>query len=288
MKSLNKRLDNLGDHLSPTEIVLRWLQETLKFGSMNELGEALAAKPDSAWPLFRLTDEAERAATASMPDMPQDKIDARVWEYVRDVVLLWHLHLEVNGRISDQLRSAAGPIAFLLSELGSQLRERAGLSDARDACRDLPYPLDAETAAAVEAALEHRVVSWNCLRDAETIEDWVLDDPTADEYISDAALASTVRRVERRLKALVRSKVIRSAKRVSLPALPHAFLSAAPLLDGRWIDVDRPRTGRVRRHPRRRRLPAKGFRRPASSRPGGVRTTQPAGRTQPGQRRVVA
>ena len=237
MKSLNKRLDNLGDHLSPTEIVLRWLQETLKFGSMNELGEALAAKPDSAWPLFRLTDEAERAATASMPDMPQDKIDARVWEYVRDVVLLWHLHLEVNGRIDDQLRPAAGSIAFLLSELGSKLRERAGLSDARDACRDLPYPLDAETAAAVEAALEHRVVSWNCLRDAETIEDWVLDDPTADEYISDAALASTVRRVERRIKALVRSKVIRSAKRVSLPALPHAFLSAAPLLDGRWIDV---------------------------------------------------
>ena len=124
-----------------------------------------------------------------------------------------------------------------LAWLDFQLRERAGLSDARGACRDLPYPLDAETAAAVEAALEHRVVSWNCLRDAETIEDWVLDDPTADEYISDAALASTVRRVERRLKALVRSKVIRSAKRVSLPALPHAFLSAAPLLDGRWIDV---------------------------------------------------
>ena len=32
-------------------------------------------------------------------------------------------------------------------------------------------------------------MSWNCLRDAETIEDWVLDDPTADEYISDEALA---------------------------------------------------------------------------------------------------
>ena len=237
MKSLNKRLDNLDDHLSPTEIVLRWLQENLKFGSMNEHVVALTAMPKSAWPLPRLTDEAERAATASMPDMPQDKIDARVREYVRDVVFLWHLHLEVNCRISDQLRSAAGSIAFLLSELRSRSRERASLSDARGGFRDLPYPLDTETAAAVEAALEHRVVSWNCLRDAETIEDWVLDDPTNDEYISDAALASTVRRVERRLKALVRSKVIRSAKRVSLPALPHAFLSAAPLLDGRWIDT---------------------------------------------------
>ena len=237
MKSFNKRIDDLGDHLSPTDIVLRWLQESLRSPSMHEHVVALTAMPKSAWPLPGLTGEAERAATASMPGMPQDKIDARVREYFHDVVFLWHLHLEVNCRISDQLRSAAGPIAFLLSELGSKLRERAGLSDARDACRDLPYPLDAETAAAVEAALEHRVVSWNCLRDAETIEDWVLDDPTADEYISDAALASTVRRVERRLKALVRSKVIRSAKRVSLSALPHAFLSAAPLLDGRWIDV---------------------------------------------------
>ena len=128
-------------------------------------------------------------------------------------------------------------IAYFLSAVRPRSREHSRLSDGRGACRDLPYPLDTETAAAVEAALEHRVVSWNCLRDAETIEDWVLDDPTADEYISDAALASTVRRVERRLKALVRSKVIRSAKRVSLSALPHAFLSAAPLLDGRWIDV---------------------------------------------------
>ena len=237
LKSFDKRIDKLGDHLSPTEIVLRWLQETLKFGSMNDLGEALATKPDSAWPLFRLPKEAERAAKASMPDMPKDKIDARVREYVRDVVSLWRLHLEVNGRIDEQFRPAAGLIVYFLSKLRSRSRERASLSDARDACRDLPYPLDAETAAAVEAALEHRVVSWNCLRDAETIEDWVLDDPTADEYISDAALASTVRRVERRLKALVRSKVIRSAKRVSLSALPHAFLSAAPLLDGRWIDT---------------------------------------------------
>ena len=33
-----------------------------------------------------------------------------------------------------------------------------------------------ETAAvAVEAALEHRVESWNLLREAETVEEWVLE-----------------------------------------------------------------------------------------------------------------
>ena len=240
MKSFNKRFDDLGDHLSPTDIVLRWLQESLRSPSMHEHVVALTAMPKSAWPLPGLTGEAERAATASMPGMPQDKIDARVREYFHDVVFLWHLHLEVNCRISDQLRSAAGPIAFLLSELGSKLRERAGLSDARDACRDLPYPLDAETAAAVEAALANQVQSWASLGDASTIVDWPYEvnqpDKVGDEDF-DESRARAYRKVERRLKALVRSKVIRSAKRVSLPALPHAFLSAAPLLDGRWIDV---------------------------------------------------
>ena len=237
MKSFDKRLDKLGDHLSPTEIVLRWLQESLRSPSMHEHVVALTAMPKSAWPLPRLTGEAKRAATASMPGMPQDKIDARVREYVRDVVSLWRLHLEVNARIDDQLHPAAGSTAFLLSKLGSQLRERAGLSDARDACRDLPYPLDAETAAAVEAALEHRVVSWNCLRDAETIKDCVLHDTDTDEDMSDEDLAEIAHRIERGLRNLVRRKVIRSGRFVSLPTSPHRCLNTAPLLDGRWIDT---------------------------------------------------
>ncbi len=237
MKSFDKRIDKLGDRLSPTEIVLRWLQENLKFGSMNDLVEALAAKANGAWPLHRLSSEAERAAAASMPDMPQEEIDASVRDYVRDVIFLWRLHMEVNGRIDDQLRPASGLIVFFLSKVGSRSRERASLSNARDACRHLAYPLDAATAAAVEAALEHRVVSWNCLRDAETIEDWIVDDPAADEDVSDEELASIIRRVKRELKAVVRSKVIRPGKIVCLSTSPLAFLGAAPLLDGRWVDA---------------------------------------------------
>ena len=241
MKSFNKRFDDLGDHLSPTDIVLRQLREMARFRSMTEYLASLKDGPTSNWPLNRMTRQARRAVEKSLKGYSWDAIEERVREAVRDVLFLWYLYLEVNGRISDQLRPAAGLIAFFLSKLRSQLRERAGLSDARGAwlraSRDFPYPLDAETAAAVEAALAHRVESWIVLRDAETIEDWVFEDPTADEYISDAALASTVRRVERRLKALVRSKVIRSGRFVSLPTSPHRCLNTAPLLDGRWIDV---------------------------------------------------
>ena len=240
MKSFNKRIDKLGDHLSPTDIVLRWLQESLRSPSMHEHVVALTAMPKSAWPLPRLTGEAERAATASMPGMPQDKIDARVREYFHDVVFLWHLHLEVNGRIDEQFRSAAGLIVYFLSKLRSRSRERASLSDARGGFRDLPYPLDAETAAAVEAALANQVQSWASLGDASTIVDWPYEvnqpDKVGDEDF-DESRARAYRKVERGLRRLVRSKEVKPGKVVSLLDSPHPFLSSAPLLDGRWIDV---------------------------------------------------
>ena len=142
MKSFHKRLDNIDDHLSPTDIVLRWLQEDLKPPSAHEQLAALTAMPKSAWPLYRLTDEAERVATASMRDTPRNKIDVRVREYVRDVVLLWRLHLEVNVRIDYELRPASALIAFLLSKLRSRSGKHASQSDARDACRDRRRPQD--------------------------------------------------------------------------------------------------------------------------------------------------
>ncbi len=183
MKSFNKRIDDLGAHLSPIEIVLRWLQENLKVGSLNEHVVALTAMPKTAWPLFRLPKEAERAAKASMPDMPQDEINARVRQYVRDTVFLWRLHREVNDRIDYVLRRALPLSAVFSSTLRIPSHNHANLSGARDAWRCLPYPLDAETAAAVAAALEHRVESWNCLHGEGVILHWVLDDPDIDEDI---------------------------------------------------------------------------------------------------------
>ena len=84
---------------------------------------------------------------------------------------------------------------------------------------------------------KHRVVSWNSLRDAETVEDWGLDDSNTDDEISGEDLAGIARGIERRLRTLVRSKVIRPGRIVSLPTSPLAFLGAAPLFDGRWIDA---------------------------------------------------
>ena len=88
----------------------------------------------------------------------------------------------------------------------------------------------------MEAAIKHRAVSWNDLRDDRIIKDWVLDDPETDEISTDKQ-AAIVRGAEHELRSLVRPNLIRSGKLVSLPTSPLPFLKVAPLLDGRWVDT---------------------------------------------------
>ena len=167
---------------------------------------------------------------------------------MRDVVFFVHLHLKLSSRIYDELRVASPILALLVVDLNHRMREDARGSDAAlawmRACHELPYPLDLETAAAVEAALEHRVESWNLLREAETVEEWVLemlpedDDEVLDgDERFDAEVAGIARGVERELRRLVGSNVVRAGRLVTLPAVPIPFLASAPLLEGAWIDL---------------------------------------------------
>lgn len=39
----------------------------------------------------------------------------------------------------------------------------------------MPYPLDPETAAAVEAAKQHHVLTWDVLEEGDDIGEWVRD-----------------------------------------------------------------------------------------------------------------
>ena len=253
MSSFKKRVEDLDDSLSPTEIVLRWLQEVAGFPSADDYVASIKDRPSSAWPLHRLTQEAERAATASSKGLPRDTIDRKVREAVRDVVFFVHLHLKLSSRIYDELRVASPILALLVVDLNHRMREDARGSDAAlawmRACHELPYPLDLETAAAVEAALEHRVESWSLLREAETVEEWVLamlpeddDEVSADEEVSDgngsdAEVNRLARGVERELRRLVGSNVVRAGRLVTLPAVPIPFFACAPLLEGAWIDL---------------------------------------------------
>ena len=120
------------------------------------------------------------------------------------------------------------------------LRIRLSPSSSSDASRDFPYPVDPQTAAAVDAALANQVQSWDSLGDASTIVHWPYEvnqpDKVGDEDF-DASRARAYRKVKRALTRRVQSNDVEAGKVVSLHDSPHPFLSAAPLLEGCWIDI---------------------------------------------------
>ena len=233
MSPLNRRLKDLDDYLSPTDIVLRQLREMARFRS---IAEYLASPGRTDLPLKRMTRQARRAVEKSMKGMPSDAIERHVREAVRDVLFLSYLYLKLNHRIELGLRVARPTIAWLYSDY---LRIRLSLQ-LSDASRDFPYPVDPQTAAAVDAALANQVQSWDSLGDASTIVHWPYEvnqpDKVGDEDF-DASRARAYRKVKRALTRLVQSNDVEAGKVVSLHDSPHPFLSAAPLLEGCWIDI---------------------------------------------------
>ncbi len=233
MSSLNRRLDGLDGHLSPTDIVLRQLREMARFRSMTEY---LASLGRTDPPLNRMTRQARRAVEKSMKGMPSDEIEERVREAVRDVLFLWHLYLKLNDRIEVGLRVAQPTIAWLYSDYRRILLH---LQLSAASC-DFPFPLDPQTAAAVDAALANQVQSWASLGDPGTIVHWPYEvnqpDKVGDEDF-DASRARASRKLEDELKRRVRSKELAAGKVVSLAAVPIPFFRDAPLLEGRWIDA---------------------------------------------------
>ena len=165
MSPLNRRLKDLDDYLSPTDIFLRELQVMTRMTSFHEYLSSLMHVPKSDRPLNRMTRQARRAVEKSMKGMPSDAIEERVHDAERRVVFLWKLRYRVNDCISQELRVAWHTIALLKSELRCLLFDY----ELSGATSFFAYPLDPSTAAAVDAALANQVQSWASLGDASTI-----------------------------------------------------------------------------------------------------------------------
>ena len=163
--------------------------------------EYLASLKPTAPPLNRMTRQARRAVEKSMIGMPSDEIEGRVREAVRDVAFLSYLYLKLNQRIELGLRVARPTMAWLYSDFRRILLYR----QLSDASRDFPYPVDPQTAAAVDAALANQVQSWDSLGDARTIVHWPYEvnqpDKVGDEDF-DASRARAYRKVKRALRRL--------------------------------------------------------------------------------------
>ena len=97
----------------------------------------------------------------------------------KDVLFLFFLHQQVNRKLISEERYFWTQGRFLIAELKSLLREQAlGRRMRWNEIRvgiETPYPLDSETAAAVEAAKQHYVMTWELLEEGDDLGQWLLE-----------------------------------------------------------------------------------------------------------------
>ena len=93
------------------------------------------------------------------------------------MLFLFFLHQQINGKLATEWRYYWTRLLLLSRELKSLLREQAQDRKMRwSQIRvgiETPYPLDSETAAAVEAAKQHYVMTWELLEEGDEISQWL-------------------------------------------------------------------------------------------------------------------
>ena len=174
-----QRVAKLETGLTPKQAILLWFQEAHGFNTIFEYIHHLKSQPDSAAPIPRLTGQVAEAVKQTLKGHPREEVDKAVRQAYKDVLFLFFLHQQVNRKLISEERYFWTQGRFLIAELKSLLREQAlgrrmrwnqilvGI--------ETPYPLDSETAAAVEAAKQHYVMTWELLEEGDDLGQWLLE-----------------------------------------------------------------------------------------------------------------
>jgi hypothetical protein len=172
-------LDKIEVSLTPKQAILLWMEEAHQYDTMEQYARSLKPGPESAWPLAILPEKVATAVEQAMKGRPKQDIARRARQAIRDVLFLFHLHQQLNRRFMEEDRHFWTKALLLSTELDALRRERF----LRDQMTwnwfmvglELPYPLDPGTAAAVDAAKEHYVLTWELLEEGDDITSWVQD-----------------------------------------------------------------------------------------------------------------
>ena len=174
-----QRVAKLETGLTPKQAILLWFQEAHGFNTIFEYIHHLKSQPDSAAPIPRLTDQVAEAVKQTLKGHRREEIDKAVRQAYKDVLFLFFLHQQVNRKLISEERYFWTQGRFLMAELKSLLREQAlGRRIRWNQIRvgiETPYPLDSETAAAVEAAKQHYVMTWELLEEGDDLGQWLLE-----------------------------------------------------------------------------------------------------------------
>ncbi|MBI4498974.1 MAG: hypothetical protein HY689_13865 [Chloroflexi bacterium] len=173
-----RRLEKVEQGLTPLQAVLLWLDEAHQSPSLMTYVRSLLGKPPSAFPLVFLPRQVEQSVREAMKGRKREEVEHRVFQAKRDVAYLFYLHQTMNVRVAEKEEVLAYRAQRLHENLMELLRQEM-VSDQMASIRrrvyDEPYPLEPETAAAVEAAQQHAVETWDSLAEVGVIEDWTAD-----------------------------------------------------------------------------------------------------------------
>ena len=179
MTSGKRRLDKLEGNLTPKQAALLWLADAHQFDTMNEYADSLKGGPESAWPIPRLCDQMYASLTKAMKGKPKEELSPALRRAYLDVLFLFYLHQRVNATVMERERFFASHSLMLAQQLSALGREHINNDEAMwNRMRvglQMPYPLDPETAAAVDAAIENYVMPWEMVDESDELTRWVID-----------------------------------------------------------------------------------------------------------------
>ena len=179
MTTAKRRIDKIETGLTPKQAILLWLQEAHAFNSIEEYVRHLKTQPDNAAPIGKLTTQVAESVKQTMKGQAKEQINRAVRQAHKDVLFLFYLHQQVNGKLLSENRSYWTMWLMLSKELNSLLREQSLDRQMRwNGIRmetEMPYPLDTETAAAIEASKQHHVITWEVLEEGDDLGQWVRD-----------------------------------------------------------------------------------------------------------------
>jgi hypothetical protein len=144
--------------LSPTQLVLRWLDEAHAFGDLTSYVRWLLDQPPTAYPLDRLVRESAQGARAGLRGKRAEVVNPAVRTALRETVFRFELVMRINLTTHELIEREmllyavfAGQLALLASE-GRRPRRGDPVHDRRLAqCRELTAGRVSEFQAAGEA-----------------------------------------------------------------------------------------------------------------------------------------
>ena len=94
--TLSRRAEKIESRLSPTQLVLRWLDEAHAFGSLDAYTSHLLESDDAEGPLDRLCRETQVNARQSARGRPRQELDPAIRRALEETVFRFQLVMRIN------------------------------------------------------------------------------------------------------------------------------------------------------------------------------------------------